>query len=343
MKVLSGFAAAALMATIVMTSCSEKKQYNLTGQVDEQYNESPVLLISMASGDTLATTTVLDGNFTFTGEAPSPELAQIRVGGRAVGNVVLEPGDILFSSEVISGTPLNEVLSELRKKEQHVTECMLANQNDSTKQAEIEQCYNAYQAYSDSVMMANIDNPVGASLLIENAYEMQANTLDSVMNAHPSLKAYARINKILEQKNIAAETGVGKPYKDFEVVYDGQTQKLSELMQPDHYTLVDFWASWCGPCRREIPVIKEILNEWGPKGLDVVGVAVWDEPEATKKAMEQLDITWPVIIDAQKIPTDMYGILGIPCIMVIGPDGTILLRDLQGQELKDAVAAIMTK
>ena len=112
-------------------------------------------------------------------------------------------------------------------------------------------------------------------------------------------------------------------------------------MQPGHYTLVDFWASWCGPCRREIPVIKELLNEYGPKGLDVVGVAVWDQVPETKKAMDELGITWPVIMDAKTIPTDMYGILGIPTIILIGPDGTILSRGKQGDALKAAVAEAM--
>lgn len=342
MKGFSFLTVAALATVMAATSCHENRQYNLTGQFGDDFNDSPVLLISMSTGDTLGTTTVQSGTFNFVGVSQTPDLAQVRVGGRSAGYVVLEPGDILFTTEAVTGTPLNETMNEFNQKAKKLAECHRANQNDSTKQEEIQACYANFQVYSDSVMQANIDNPVGANLMLDNAYDMSADQLDSVLNAHPSLKSYARLNKILDQKKLSAETGVGKPYKDFEVTYDGKTTKLSDLMQPDHYTLVDFWASWCGPCRREMPVIKEIQQEWGPKGLDVVGVAVWDEPENTLKAIEQLDLTWPVIINAQTIPTDMYGILGIPSIILIGPDGTILVRDLQDQELKDAVAAAMT-
>ena len=92
---------------------------------------------------------------------------------------------------------------------------------------------------------------------------------------------------------------------------------------------------------RQIPVIKELQSELGPKGLEILGVAVWDEPQATIQAIESHGITWPCIIDAQKIPTDLYGISGIPCIILFGPDGEILSRDRQGDELKAEVRAAM--
>lgn len=341
MRILTVLATSALLASIVATSCKENKQYSLTGQFDEKYNESPVLLISLSSGDTLAVSEVQNGTFNIVGEATTPDLAQVRIGGRAAGMVILEPGEIVFSQEGAKGSPLNDELNNWNARVSEVQEYVQANINDSTKTEELQALYASLQAQSDSVMNANIDNPLGASIMIDAAYDLPVDTLESLITQHPSLQAYARLNKILEQKKLAEETAEGKPYKDFEVSYEGNTTKLSDLMQPDHYTLVDFWASWCGPCRREIPVIKEIKEEWGPKGLDVVGVAVWDEPENTVKAIEQLGIDWPVIINAQRIPTDIYGILGIPCIILIGPDGTILSRGLGGQELKDAVSAAM--
>lgn len=343
MKIFKTFATSVMIMALFATSCKENKQYTLTGQFDDNYNDATVLLISLSSGDTLATTEVQNGTFNILGEAVNPDLAQLRIGGRAVGMVILEPGVIVITKDGVQGTALNQAMSELHSKVNETLAYIKNNVNDSTKTEELEVLQESLQAQSDSIMLANIDNPIGASIMIDAAYDMSKDSLENIMNQHPSLKSYARLNKILDQKTIAEETSEGKHYKDFEVSYEGNTTKLSDLMHPDHYTLVDFWASWCGPCRKEIPVIKEIQEEWGPKGLDVVGVAVWDEPENTVKAIDQLGINWPVIIDAQRIPTDIYGILSIPCIILIGPDGTILSRGLGGDELKAAVSAAMTK
>ena len=131
-------------------------------------------------------------------------------------------------------------------------------------------------------------------------------------------------------------------FKDFEITYgDGTSKKLSDYVGKGKYTLVDFWASWCGPCIRETAVIKDIYNEYGPKGLEVLGVAVWDEPENTKDAIEKHQLPWPQIINAQTVPTELYGISGIPCIIIFGPDGKILSRDKQGDALRADVKAAM--
>ena len=73
----------------------------------------------------------------------------------------------------------------------------------------------------------------------------------------------------------------------------------------------------------------------------MLGVAVWDKPEDTKEAIEQLGLPWPQIINAQNVPTDIYGISGIPHIMLIGPDGTIIDRNLHGDTLNNIVKRAM--
>jgi hypothetical protein len=76
----------------------------------------------------------------------------------------------------------------------------------------------------------------------------------------------------------------------------------------------------------------------------VLGIAVWDEPENTLKAIKQHELPWECILNAQTIPTDLYGISGIPCIILFGPDGTILSRDKQDDALRaDVTAALQQK
>jgi len=140
-----------------------------------------------------------------------------------------------------------------------------------------------------------------------------------------------------------AATAEGKMFTDFECEYEGKIQKLSDYVGKGKYVLVDFWASWCGPCRGEIPNLIEVYNKYkGPK-FDVIGVAAWDEPEDTKQAIEEDKIPYAQIMNSQKAGTDVYGIMGIPHIILFGPDGTIMSRNLRGPQIEEAVKAALGK
>ena len=168
--------------------------------------------------------------------------------------------------------------------------------------------------------------------------------IDELLKVAPA--EYAQLKRVEKAKNAArqlAVTAEGKKFTDFEVpVGDGTVQKLSDYVGKGKVTLVDFWASWCGPCRAEIPKLQALKAKYGDK-FDVLGVAVWDNPDDSRKAMEQLEITWPVIIGTQQLtePTDLYGIKGIPHIIIFGPDGTILSRGLMGDALANKLAEVL--
>ena len=198
-----------------------------------------------------------------------------------------------------------------------------------------------YDAYMDSVITANVENPIGYLFFVEEAYGLDLPTLRQQIDRRPQMKRYARTTKLLQALEQKQKTMPGNKFIDFEVKNDSTVQRFSDYVGRGKYTLVDFWASWCGPCIRETKVIKEILEENKDKNFEVLGVAVWDEPEKTLRAIKAHQLPWPQIINAQSVPTDLYGISGIPCIMLIGPDGTILTRDLQGEELKAAVRAAL--
>ena len=185
----------------------------------------------------------------------------------------------------------------------------------------------------------------------ENPNEAGIYVVRSVLAAIMSpeeLLAYVNNDDYLKQDTILPdakqswqtqlETSEGKMFKDFGAEYEGKVTKLSDYVGKGKYVLVDFWASWCGPCKAEIPNLIKVYNTYKGDKFEVLGVATWDKPEDTKNAIEKMSIPYPQMLNAQKAGSDAYGINGIPQIILFGPDGKILKRNLRGEALEKAVA-----
>ncbi|MCQ2975267.1 MAG: AhpC/TSA family protein [Bacteroidales bacterium] len=161
------------------------------------------------------------------------------------------------------------------------------------------------------------------------------------MNEIRYQEQYGEMERLAKQAQ--AETAEGMMFKDFECEYDGKIQKLSDYVGKGKYVLVDFWASWCGPCRQEVPNIIDVYNKYKGDNFEVIGVAVSDKPEDTQKAVEDLGIEYPQIFNSGDISRNVYGILGIPHIILFGPDGKIIKRDLRGSEIEKCVKTQLKK
>ncbi len=333
------------MATgVALAACSAtaaNDTYKVTAQMPDDFEGQTAFLVNFDTGEKIDSVTVADGLAVFSGNINGSALARIIIDGNRAGNLVLEPGEIKVEGRAVTGTPLNELNNTINNHLQEIYGRYEAAPADSTGDAIRQQVINEYNAYLDSTLNTNIDNAIGYSLFLNKAYEMSLDEIESYIKAHPSLKSYTRVNKLVEAARNKAATQPGKKFVDFAVTNDSITQRFSDYVGKGKPVLVDFWASWCGPCIRETAVIKDLLKEYGPQGLEVLGVAVWDEPQNTLRAIEQHQLPWPQILNAQTIPTDIYGISGIPCIMLIGPDGTILSRDKQDDELRADVKALM--
>ncbi len=204
-----------------------------------------------------------------------------------------------------------------------------------------------YTAKLEECAKANTDNAFGIMCVQSLQGMVEPAELREVIAAlAPELQEKESIANMVKSMDAKEATAPGKMFTDFEIPQpDGTVKKLSDYVGKGKYILADFWASWCGPCRREIPNIKKVYDKFhGPK-FDVVSIAVWDKLADTRRAIEVEGLKWNQILDAQKVPTDAYGIVGIPELILFAPDGTILKRgeELRGENMEPAIAEYLRK
>ncbi len=254
-----------------------------------------------------------------------------------------------LSASGTTGTPLNSIRAQ-KAKEREAFEADARGRlmtirgdktlSDEAKGVAMEQLSNEYYAKIKSLAEADLkEHPNDAIGLIalQDLLGMEGITLSSaealLQQAGERLRADNGITNMVARLRRVEATQAGTQFVDFEGVDDAKKAvRLSDYVGKGHYVLVDFWASWCGPCRREIGHLKKVRDAYTDKGLVILGTVVWDEMEDHLKAMKELEITWPQIFNKTDA-TELYGIAGIPQIILFNPAGKIVARDLRGEEI----------
>ncbi len=337
--ILCGMALTAT-AAFAQTAPNYTVRLNLT----EDEDGLTAYITDFDSGEKVDSTVAADGVALFNGTVEKPIFARLILDGNRAGMFILEPGEITVGGErrIGTGTATNEAFNTLLQNQNELVQRF--NKLTPADSTEAKAIRDQYNALSTKALAENAQNPLGYYLFVQEAYNWDLPEFNAKLQEYPQFADSRRLQTLKQGLLNKEETSVGHKFKDFENTYDGKTQRLSDYVGRGRYTLVDFWASWCGPCIRETKTIKELYSKYGPEGtnqLDVLGVAVWDEPENTLRAIEQHQLPWEQILNTQNVATDIYGIPAIPCIILFGPDGTILSRDKQDAELKADVAAAL--
>ena len=248
-----------------------------------------------------------------------------------------------------TGTPLNDEHTQKSKYRKGLIEEARAklksiradkNLDDKAKEEAQEKIVNEFygkiKPLAEADLKEHSNDAIGLIALqtllgMEDVNVAKAEVL--LQQAGDRLRAEESITKMVTRLRRVEATQAGAQFVDFEGVDDAnKAVRLSDYVGKGHYVLVDFWASWCGPCRREIAHLKKVRDAYTDKGLVILGTVVWDEMEDHLKAMKELEITWPQIFNKTEA-TELYGIAGIPQIILFDPAGKIVARDLRGEEI----------
>jgi thiol-disulfide isomerase/thioredoxin len=331
--------AAALTAC---TSQSSSSSYTITGTAEGTQDGDTVFLCDMSYGvvQPVDTAYVKNGKFEFKGEA---EEASFRVllaihNGRSVASAVfvLENADIRAtlsaddSSEqgTIEGGPNNKLLKEYLDGLKTTTDAMEVTEYD--RKFIIDHVPSAFSDILFGMRMQGFTE------------EQQEEILKLFGEKQPQYPVY---KAIMAEREATKATAVGAQYTDIALpAPDGTPLRVSDFVAKNKYTLIDFWASWCGPCRAEMPTVVKAYENFHAKGLEIIGVSLDEDHDAWVKAIAHLRMPWPQMSDLKGwdcAGAKKYNVRSIPANVLIDQQGKIIAKDLRGNDLLDKMAELM--
>jgi thiol-disulfide isomerase/thioredoxin len=125
---------------------------------------------------------------------------------------------------------------------------------------------------------------------------------------------------------------------------EGEPHKVSDYLEDNKLVLLDFWASWCGPCRAEIPNLKDIYATYHSKGLEIISISLDDNTEAWSSAVKDLDMPWVQLSDCKgwnNKAAQLYNVSSIPYMILFNNSGKVVASQLRGEALKKKVKNIL--
>jgi len=347
---------------LFLGSCTSADQYKLTGKV-EGMTEGKVYLSKLQDNKLVKTdsTTMTASGFSFEGTVASPDLVYIELEGqRGAIQLFLENSVITVDADVknlreakVAGSENQNVLvafGELQKGYQEKQKALYPEYQKAAEaknqvamdsiEAEFNKSEEAKFAASKEFVKSNSKFIASAFVAYRISSPLEPSEMEEVyalLSEEVKKSSYAVLIK--DKIEVLNKVEVGQPAPDFTLnTTEGVPLSLSSFK--GKVVVVDFWASWCGPCRRENPNMVKMYNEVHEKGVEFLGVSLDKDKDKWLKAIEDDGLIWNHVSDLKYWNSEaakLYGINGIPATLVIDQKGNIVAKKVFGEELKAVI------
>lgn len=357
------------LVAVFSVACSEGVKYDVKG-INAPEDGVTVYIVDQLSLAHLDSAVVADGSFRMKGKAAKDAFLSVNMEGVDWWFLFFNDGmpvTVDVAAKTVTGSDLNNKLTEsdLRNTSAYETYSQFIEDFEALSQEEqmarMEEFIPLYRAklaeYSQVVLdiiEENEDNLVPVAFLnnIPSLFgDDKFNELlekDVPYARHPFVLDYKRrldeSNARWEESEKKKQEIIGEKFLDLEEAdVDGNMHRLSEYVGQGKWILVDFWASWCGPCHAEMPNVVAAYNKYHNKGFDVVGLSFDQDKDDWAMAIKEWEMPWIHLSDLkywQSLAAQVYGVNSIPDNLLINPEGTVVARGLRGDALAARLAEI---
>ncbi len=342
---------------MVAISCSTQPKFTVSGTM--RGDHTMVYLWDRATRTYLDSVAMEEGQFRFEGIYEKPCLLTILDANdpdkaKQFITILVEPGDIQIAPDpederehLVTGTPANDAYAAYYVAQGRDFAEMRAAETSEERRAELEQ---AMRDREWALIENNTHNLIAPLQLRTETYDLSADELMAwVERFTPEVQQSAAAQELVEVAEKKRRTEVGQPYMDFELPNaKGESVSLKSVIENpnNRYLLLDFWASWCGPCMAEMPYLKETYAAYHGKGFEIVGVTRDWKQEAWLKAIEKHQLNWIQLGKIVDVPgnevSELYGVQAIPSNFLIDcSTGKIVGVNLRGEAVKETVAELL--
>jgi peroxiredoxin len=356
------------IAAVAFFACSmQEKGFDIT--VNLEGAEGQILLEKRGASQWIPVDTadIVDGKAVLKGEVVTPEDHYLSVmGQRAKTILFVENTEMTVSGNVenleqiaVTGSQTHDEYNEVNSRIQEIGEEYMAlyqearevaAAGDEAKAAElmqqVEEMYESTNTMQADFVRNNPESYAAPYFLSRVQYGMEVDELDKLVNAlDPKLKEVPSIVALTERIEKLKTVAVGQTAPDFTMNDpDGNPVKFSDIYKQNEYTLLDFWAAWCGPCRQENPNIVAVYNDYKDKGFSVFGVSLDRDRDAWLKAIDDDKLTWPHVSDLaywNNSAAQLYAVNSIPSSLIVDKTGKIIAKNKRDEALREAVSELL--